>query len=255
MRDFSVNVYRNLIEAFKSDYLVKTFHQYISEGDSIEKFVVLRHDVDKRPEYSLNIARLESRLGISSTYYFKYHPSIFIPSIIREISDLGHEIGYHYEDLAICKGDAKKAIERFKHNLEKFRETVQVKTICADGSPLSIYDNRSLWDKFDYREYGILGEPYFDIDYSEFLYLTDTGRIWNGEKYNIRDKTNGKFNYAYKSTFDIIKDLKKGSLPDKIHMTTHPQRWTDKPLPWLRELVMQNVKNVAKRMLIAGRGK
>ncbi len=30
----------------------------------------------------------------------------------------------------------------------------------------------------------------------------------------------------------------------------HPQRWTDKPLPWLKELVWQNVKNVPKYYLL-----
>jgi hypothetical protein len=33
-------------------------------------------------------------------------------------------------------------------------------------------------------------------------------------------------------------------------LTFHPQRWTDKPLPWLQELVLQNVKNVVKRLMI-----
>jgi hypothetical protein len=29
-------------------------------------------------------------------------------------------------------------------------------------------------------------------------------------------------------------------------ITFHTQRWTDKPLPWVREVVWQNVKNIAK---------
>jgi hypothetical protein len=31
--------------------------------------------------------------------------------------------------------------------------------------------------------------------------------------------------------------------------TFHPQRWTDQPLPWAKELVLQNTKNVAKYFL------
>ncbi len=50
---------------------------------------------------------------------------------------------------------------------------------------------------------------------------------------------------------DIIKAAEKGELPDRIMMTFHPQRWYDKPLPWIRELVMQNLKNVVKRTLIS----
>ncbi len=62
-------------------------------------FVILRHDVDARPQNSLRLARLEHTLGIQGTYYFRI-PHTFQPSIIQEIASLGHEIGYHYETLA-----------------------------------------------------------------------------------------------------------------------------------------------------------
>ena len=32
-------------------------------------------------------------------------------------------------------------------------------------------------------------------------------------------------------------------------LTVHPRRWHDRPLPWMKELVWQNVKNVVKRRL------
>ena len=40
-------------------------------------------------------------------------------------------------------------------------------------------------------------------------------------------------------------------LPDKIMMNTHPQRWTDDYVPWVKELVWQNLKNLVKRVLIS----
>jgi hypothetical protein len=55
---------------------------------------------------------------------------------------------------------------------------------------------------------------------------------------------------VFRSTFDIIQAAEKGQLPDKIMITTHPERWTDRPLPWVKELVWQNVKNVVKFFLI-----
>jgi hypothetical protein len=54
----------------------------------------------------------------------------------------------------------------------------------------------------------------------------------------------------FHSTFEIIQAANEGRLPDKIMMTFHPQRWTDKPLPWVKELVWQNIKNVGKYFLI-----
>jgi len=49
---------------------------------------------------------------------------------------------------------------------------------------------------------------------------------------------------------DIIKAAEKGELPDRIMMTFHPQRWSDKTVPWVKELVWQRVKNVGKRVLV-----
>ena len=190
---------------------------------------------------------------------------------------------------------------------------------------------RDLWKKYNYRDFGIIGEPYFDVDYSKVLYLTDTGRRWDGDKVNVRDRAlgpeargkrqskseerRGEFAVAKRrqpglnpksetnpnnqnsndtnkkapndkisefmndseqsermtisdrelndseqseqmtrsvipklhSTFDIIEALEKDLLPDQIMINTHPQRWTNNPFMWTKELVWQNMKNVIKR--------
>jgi hypothetical protein len=54
----------------------------------------------------------------------------------------------------------------------------------------------------------------------------------------------------YRTTFDIIRAIEQGDFPNQVMMTFHPQRWTDKPLPWVKELVMQRVKNVVKRVVV-----
>ncbi|MBN2215637.1 MAG: hypothetical protein JW723_15515 [Bacteroidales bacterium] len=225
-----------------------------------------------QPYNALQIAELENDIGITGSYYFRSVPRCFDKKIIRQISELDHEIGYHYENLVICKGDFECAIKDFEKNLERFRKIVPVKTICMHGSPLNRCDSRLLWKKYDYRDFGIIGEPYFDIDFTKVLYLTDTGRRWDGEKFSVRDKVlrSNKVNkksgeaenknlktdentvflsdkYKFRSTFDIIRAAEKNELPDKIMINMHPQRWTDKPLPWLKEYVGQNVKNVIKR--------
>jgi|GEM_PF-2581021 len=57
--------------------------------------------------------------------------------------------------------------------------------------------------------------------------------------------------YWFRSTFAIIKTFENGDSPDQMMMTFHPQWWTDKKMPWVRELFWQEVKNVGKRILIA----
>lgn len=116
------------------------------------------------------------------------------------------------------------------------------------GSPRVKYDNKIIWEKYDYKELGLIGEPYYDIDFNEFAYFTDTGRRWNGHKYSIRDKVKSKYNFDFKTTQDIIDNVDK--LPDKVMFTIHPERWTDDLIPWTQNLITQNIKNIVKRGLL-----
>ena len=102
------------------------------------------------------------------------------------------------------------------------------------SSPLSKWDNRDLWKRYDYRDFGIIAEPYFDADFNEVLYLADTGRSWNNSNTNVRDKVNSKFDITIKDTHHLIEKIQNNELPDKIMMNVHPQRWTDRPFPWVR---------------------
>lgn len=225
------------------------------------KCVILRHDVDARPTNALKCARLEKKMGITGTYYFRITPGSYDENVISEIHSLGHEIGYHYEDLAATHGNYELAIKLFEQNLAKLRRLVPIETICMHGSPLSKYDNRKLWEKYDYRDFGIKGEPYLDIDFREILYLTDTGRRWDGDRYSIRDRViqPGELpasevqalvkSPVCRTTFDIVRAVDAGLMPSGIMITLHPQRWDDNTLLWMREFIWQNIKNAGKGLI------
>jgi hypothetical protein len=347
MPDFTLNTFQRLLTTLKDQkYTFQTFAGYLKETAPLT--IILRHDVDARKMNSLRTAQIENELGIAGTYYFRMVPESFDEEVIKQIAEMGHEIGYHYEDVSRCAAEkaqgtghraqgikrdpllggvrgglkgsqdlktarpqdygrpdpelAEKAIASFGRNLQKLRELAPVETICMHGSPLSKYDNRMLWEYYDYRDFGIIGEPYFDIDFKEVLYLTDTGRRWDGDSVNVRDKAKGSGGRALRNdpvdhfsegarlqgraqgekkketkrpgdlgtkseehhkphaasrtpvfrfhlTFDIIAAAKNDKLPDKIMISVHPQRWDNRPLPWIRELFWQNVKNVGKHLL------
>jgi hypothetical protein len=256
--DFTVSVYIKLIECLiERDYTFRTFHQSINCSD--EKLLVLRHDVDKLPLNSLKFARMQKRYGINGTYYFRSVPESWDEHVIKSIAELGHEVGYHYENMDITNGDTQKAWDDFRHNLDKLRSLVDVKTICMHGSPRSKYDNREIWKDFDYHSLGIVGEPYFDINFDEMFYLTDTGRRWDGWKTSVRDKIPQQKQWnrdgiVFRSTNDIIDSVIKGSFPAKALITFHPQRWHEGVWPWVKELIAQNAKNQVKRVLVKRRG-
>ncbi|NLI55995.1 hypothetical protein GX420_03290 [bacterium] len=123
------------------------------------------------------------------------------------------------------------------------------------GSPKSPFDNKAIWDKYDYLELGIIGEPYFDVNFNEVLYLTDTGCRWDGWKVSVRDKMSQqdswiKKGWIFHSTNDVINALNAENLSEKMMITFHPQRWNDNPILWLKEYFFQSAKNIAKYFLI-----
>lgn len=254
--DFLRKKYRELLVALQNKgYATVTFAEYM-QGQRPDRFVILRHDVDKKPKNSLATARLEASLGIKASYYFRAVPESWDESIIKEIARLGHEVGYHYESLATCKGDASAALDDFQSNLAKLRELTPVTTICMHGSPTSHWDNKDLWKNNSYHDFSIIGEPYFDTDFSDVFYLTDTGRRWDGFKVSIRDRIPVhqdrwcQQGLVFHTTDDIIRAINGDGLPNHIMMTTHPQRWNDNIVPWTRELLMQKTKNIVKKLLV-----
>jgi len=251
--DFIISLYEIFLNNIIKYYSVATVAEYMQK--SYEKLFILRHDVDKLSHNSLVFANIQAKLDICGSYYFRAVPESWDEKVIKEIHDLGHEIGYHYENLTACKGNMDTAIDDFQRNLEKLRKIAPVSTICMHGSPRSKWDSRDLWKKYNYRDYGIIGEPYFDIDFDDVFYLTDTGRRWDGWKVSVRDKLPQqekwiKKGLVFRSTHDIIRAIEEDRFPKKVMMTFHPQRWSDKPLPWIKELLLQNIKNVAKGVLV-----
>ncbi|MDF1576654.1 MAG: hypothetical protein P1P86_15820 [Bacteroidales bacterium] len=255
MADFTLNTYIQLLQTLmEQDFSFQTFGDYLTQP--AKRSIVLRHDVDKRPQNSLELAKIESEFGLKGTYNFRARPCSWDEAIIKEISNLGHEIGYHYEELCTYKGDREKAFEAFQRNLEKLRQLAPVSTICMHGSPRSKHDSRDLWKSFDYKELDLMGEPYLDMDFSRVLYLSDTGRRWDGQRVSVRDKVDQtqtqllqqKGNLIH-STRDIIKAANEKALPDTLMLTIHPQRWHNNKVLWLSELISQNLKNEVKRVL------
>lgn len=247
--DFTLKTYKQLLSNLQeAGYRFMTFEDYCTLRPN-GYFVILRHDVDKLPLKALEVAKIDCSYGIRSTFFFKRETFVNKQELIDYIKKCNHEIGYHYNDLVQANGDVSKAIDSFTSNITHFRQFYPVRTVCMHGSPASRYDNRDLWKQYNYRDFGVIGEPYFDVDFEDVFYLTDTGRCWDGDKYSVRDKVKSSFTQSYHSTTDIIRAAKAGTLPPRMMITTHPQRWTDNTAEWLLEWVMQNVKNVVKRWL------
>lgn len=247
--DFTIEKYRELLLALKeAGYELMRYDEYC-EGKRAERMVVMRHDVDRSVARARRLAETEKEMEVRASYYFREK---FIGDDVVYIAGLGHEVGYHYEDLVVEKGDDERAYARCVRNIESMRQLADVRTITMHGSPMSGIDAKRIWEKYDYREMGVIGEPQIDVDWAEMFYLTDTGRSWNGvsrrDRVALMQSEWKAKGWVYKMTDDVIKAVRNGSFPKRMMMTTHPQRWADSWGEWLKELVMQGVKNFIKKI-------
>jgi hypothetical protein len=162
---------------------------------------------------------------------------------MEQIHEMGHEIGFHYEVLDKVKGDYKAAIILFKNELEQFPYNIE--TICMHGNPLTPWDNRDLWSHYDFKQFGILGEAYLSLDFSNIEYFSDTGRTWNN-RYSIKDVTlTGRINNdTFLGTRALMEYIRHVSRP--VCIVTHPQRWNDSYKSWIYEFISQSIKNMGK---------
>lgn len=243
---FDLTDYERLLDAaLEEGWRFLTVEEYLRNPDREGPFVVLRHDVDRRLSNAVAMADSEAERGVQSTYYFR--TSTFDPDVVRSMSEQGHEIGYHYEDLAKTRGDVDAARDRFAENLAQFRQHADVTTVCAHGSPLSPHTNTEMWtDDGELEAYDLLGEAYLSIDFdnqrqSGLFYLSDTSRDWDAELPNFG---------RVRTTDCVIDAIRSGSC-SKLYLLAHPCRWSKSRLEFLErsswDVAAETVKSVVKR--------
>jgi len=254
MKDFTLRQYERYLRAIiNAGIPFYRYDEFLEQNiHTNQKYCLVRHDVDRKPKLSLDMAKLEHQLGIKSTYYFRIKSCSFKPEIMKGIAALGHEIGYHYETLSDTDGDADQAFELFKSNLQKFKAICPIKTCSMHGRPFKPYDNRDIWKHKDYHaklkaDLGLLGEVYLDIDYSGIAYINDTGRNWTSGKSNVRDKVDSKIAADFESGEDLLNYLKNPH--PKMVFQIHPERWSDDFLTWQIQSKKDVAINTIKKVL------
>lgn len=250
--DFTFDVAEELFETGVSrGYEHLTVRDYLTADVLPTRFIIHRHDIDRKPENALTMARLEARHGITATYYFRTIEKTFRPAIIKEIEGLGHEIGYHYEDLDRSNGDIGRAHTSFARELGRLREVARIDTVCMHGNPLTPYDNRDLWNgNRRFGDYDLLGEAYLSMDFEDVTYFSDTGRTWEDGALKIKDQPVGDFTkrVQVKTTDELIDRLDRATV-DRACLLSHPNRWAHSRVEYFSELAKDTVTNAGKRVL------
>jgi hypothetical protein len=207
MFDFNVNGYTNLLS-----FLVEegyTFNCFSEANSTQGKVCLLRHDIDADLNAASLMAKIESTMGISSTYFlmlrspiynlFARHNDVYVKNILS----LGHQIGLHYDfgflDPYI---DHRNYIDLQCHFLENNFNT-KISAVSFH-QPISV----SLQGQINT---GNRINTYSDVDLNSFNYFSDSNRVFTLNKLLENSKRG-----LYEATSD---------LPRKIQLLIHPMWW------------------------------
>jgi hypothetical protein len=248
--DFSLHRYRLYLIALKEHFGRSYPFRELMVPAPPARFMALRHDVDRKVDRALDMARVEHELGLVASYYFRV-PYTFDVDVIRAIEGLRHEVGYHYENLSENDGDVEKALVDFSEKLEQLRTVATITTCCMHGSPMKPYDNRDLWRDPARHEllterFGMLGELYLDIDYTDVAYITDTGRNWTSGRANRRDHVSSSVPASFGSGEELLAYFENDPHP-RLVFQVHPERWTDSRVGHAAQWALDTATNMAKQ--------
>lgn len=112
-----------LREAADLGYYIIPFRDL--DSHRAQKFIVLRHDVDLSLSSAVELAKVERKVSVSSTYFLMMHTQFYSifgdpNSRVSQLLRLGHDLGYHY-DVKYLPGQKRKK-ESLKAEVE-FMET------------------------------------------------------------------------------------------------------------------------------------
>jgi hypothetical protein len=198
---FSLDLYRETLQkAINLGYNFPTVSELKDGAESIEKFLLLRHDIDTSPRYALQMARLEHSLGVRSSYFVLLHSPFYNPAAPRhwdalhEIIDMGFEVGLHYET-DFFEQRQIDPLEGILGDVAALEKILQIKIrSVSQHKPASGVFLKQL------NEYFV--DAYNEDLMHNVFYISDSG-----------------FKWREKALADIL------GVEDRIHALTHPFTW------------------------------
>ncbi|MBM7095678.1 hypothetical protein JSY36_07920 [Bacillus sp. H-16] len=194
---FTYKAYSELIDLLKGKGY--SFADYFDYKDK-KKTVIFRHDVDFSLSKALQLAKLEKVKGIKSTYFILLSTDFYNVfskesyKILKEIQELNHEIGLHFDE----KRYDIKNLEKLEHYIIKEKNSLEllldneVRTVSMHRPSKRILEN-------DIQFKNILN-TYSKTFFKEFKYMSDSRMNWR------------------EVVLNIIEEEKN----DKLHILTHP---------------------------------
>ena len=183
--EFTYEHYKECIKSAKKlGFSFYTMHDFLDKKPK-SKFILMRHDIDLSLKSALKIAEIENSLKIKSTYFIRTNGIFNVFSgknsaIVRKISELGHEIGIHYDSDITVKKDFVKEMMEIKRDIEKIIKKrifgTSLHKVKKSGIKNEI--NKLNFAEEYLNDLELEYDAYSDIFIRKMKYISDSARTW-----------------------------------------------------------------------------
>lgn len=205
-QNFTIKSYAELLKYFKLTHNFSLFKEY--DQLDTRNTIILRHDIDYSLKHAYEIAKLESELGVKSTYFLLFSSPFYNMldeeniTLAKEIAKLGHEIGLHYDVNVILKGNRINPQSLFEAEINLLSNLIDspIRTIAMHNPSISGEDI--------FRDAGYIN-TYSEQFVKGMAYFSDSCMAWRN---------------------NFIEHLEQNNFPQKLQLLIHPILWSEKEL-------------------------
>lgn len=200
---FSYDAYRSLLSlCLESGY---GFCGY-ADWRTSSKVIILRHDIDYSLKRALPIARIESEMGIKSTYFILLRGDFYnvfscdATRVIRSLVDMGHAIGLHFDETLYA--EEEDPVRAILHEASLLEGAVGAKVECVSMHRPS---KRALTESWEIPG---MENAYAREYFHGFTYVSDSRMHWR----------------------ENVTEIIKSNSHDRLQLLTHPFWYREYPL-------------------------
>lgn len=200
--NFTYEEYRKILILLKENNYTDIFY----DEDKLGRKVILRHDIDYSLDKALKIAILENELGFKSTYFILLTSDFYnvyskkSVRIIRNIMNLNHRIGLHYDETKYDIVDDEGLITTITKEAKLFSEMLELEiNVMSMHRPSKKLLEKNLNINNVINSYS---KKYFE----DMKYISDSRMYWREDPFAIINSN------EY----------------EKLHILTHPFWYSDK---------------------------
>ena len=208
---FSFEDYKEIIRIIKTTDRYMDYHKAIHS----DKFILMRHDVEYSVERAYELAKVESSMDFTSTFFFQWTNNSYNilsrknKDLIKDMHERGHTIGLHFalngmSDMEQIRKQIAKEMDilnsMFEFKIDTFSIHRPSKDVLRENIKLPGIINAYQDEFFTFAENVTENTPV------SVKYLSDANHIWR---------------YGYPDEKNILEN-------DKVQILTHPFAWCKK---------------------------